>query len=243
MLDSPVRGIYFSKVFSYGNAIDLNECDFLEYLADDAETSVIMIYVEGVKNGRRFYDTLKRAASVKPVIILKGGKGEAGKRATASHTASLAGAFRTWEAMVAQAGAVAADSTEELIDLAASFRSLPRFAGKRVGVSGGAGGSSVLAADECERAGLDVVPLPAEIRDDLKARGISVWDWLGNPADTSISIGEDVGFSAGLVLELMAKSPHFDVLIASWACPAVCPGNPACPSRPFSRNSTGWRRP
>jgi acyl-CoA synthetase (NDP forming) len=224
VLDSADRGIHFSKVFSYGNAIDLNECDFLEYLAGDPDTGVIMAYVEGVKDGRRFFELLKRASAVKPVVVLKGGRGEAGTRATASHTASLAGAFRTWEAMVVQSGAVSADSAEELIDLAASFRSLPPITGRRVGVAGGAGGSSVLAADECERAGLNVIPLPPELRDELRARGISVWDWLSNPADTSI--GEDRSFSVGLVLELMAKNRSFDVLIALMGMPGRMPRQP-----------------
>jgi len=211
ILTSAQRGIYFSKVFSYGNAVDLNECDFLEYLAQDPETRLIMLYVEGVKDGRRFFKTLKQAASVKPVIVLKGGLAQAGARATASHTASLAGSQQIWKAAVAQAGAVWADSFEELIDLAASFYFLPPAGGRRVGVIGGTGGTSVLAADRCEQAGLEVIPLPAEFREELKNRGVSVWDWLSNPVD--LSIREDDSFSAGLILEMMAKDPNFDLLI------------------------------
>ncbi|MFC1921291.1 CoA-binding protein [Chloroflexota bacterium] len=221
---SPLRGIYFSKVFSYGNAIDLNESDFLGYLADDTETSVILCYIEGVKDGPRFFNTLKYAAARKPVIMLKGGRGEAGARATASHTASLSGISKTWEALIAQTGAVEADSVEELIDLAASFRFLPPIKGRRVGVAGGAGGSSVLAADSCERAGLDVVSLSSAFRQELKSSGVSVWDWLGNPAD--LSIREDDSLSVGLVLEMMAKDPDFDLLIAIMGMPGGPPGAP-----------------
>ncbi len=221
---SPLRGVYFSKVFSYGNAIDLNESDFLGYLADDPETSVILCYIEGVKDGPRFFHTLKKAAARKPVVMLKGGRGRAGTRATASHTASLSGSTRTWEALTTQTGAVVADSVEELIDLAISFRFLPPVEGRRVGVAGGAGGSSVLAADICERAGLDVVPLSDAFRQELKERGVSVWDWLGNPAD--LSIREDDSLSVGLVLEMMAKDPDFDVLIAIMGMPGGPPGAP-----------------
>jgi acyl-CoA synthetase (NDP forming) len=221
---SPLRGVYFSKVFSYGNAIDLNESDFLGYLADDPDTTVILCYIEGAKDGPRFLKTLKHATARKPVVILKGGRGQAGSRATASHTASLAGSSRTWEALVAQTGAIMADSVEELIDLAASFRFLPPVKGLRVGVAGGAGGSSVLAADGCERAGLDVVPLSDAFRQELKARGVSVWDWLGNPAD--LSIREDDSLSVGLVLEMMAKDPDFDLLIAIMGMPGGPPGPP-----------------
>jgi acyl-CoA synthetase (NDP forming) len=222
VLAAPLRGIYFSKVFSYGNAVDLNECDFLEYLAQDSDTRVIMMYIEGVRSGRRFFETLKRATALKPVVILKGGKGEAGARATSSHTASLAGASRTWDAMVAQARGVPADSVEELMDLTTVLRFSPVVKGTRVGVAGGAGGSSVLAADQCEQAGLDVIALPQGFREELKNRGVSVWDWLSNPAD--ISIREDDTFSVGMVLEMMAKDQNFDVLIAIMGMPGRAPG-------------------
>ncbi|MBN2238435.1 MAG: CoA-binding protein [Dehalococcoidales bacterium] len=223
--NAPLRGIYFSKVFSYGNAIDLNESDFLGYLADDPETSVILCYIEGAKDGPRLLKTLKYAASKKPVVLLKGGRGESGARATASHTASLSGSFRTWEALVAQTGVVLVDNVEELIDMAASFRFLPPLKGNHVGVAGGAGGSSVLGADACERAGLEVVPLSDAFRQALKDRGVSVWDWIGNPAD--LSIREDDTLSVGIMLEMMAKDPDFDCLIAIMGMP----GGPPIPGK------------
>ncbi|MHB8157413.1 MAG: CoA-binding protein, partial [Desulfocucumaceae bacterium] len=101
-----VRGVGFSKVFSYGNAADLNECDLLEYLAADEETSAIAIYIEGVRDGRRFFKALREAAAIKPVIVLKGGRTGAGTRSTFSHTASIAGSFNSWEVMFRQCNAV-----------------------------------------------------------------------------------------------------------------------------------------
>ncbi|MEE8419011.1 MAG: hypothetical protein V3S02_02745, partial [Dehalococcoidales bacterium] len=80
------------------------------------------------------------------------------------------------------------------------------------GVAGGAGGPSVLAADQCEEAGLDIVPLPAEIREELKSKDISIWDWIGNPADMSINVGGS--FNAGAMLQMMAENDNFDLLIA-----------------------------
>lgn len=232
--NSPLRGIYFSKVFSFGNAIDLNESDFLGYLADDPETSVILCYLEGAKDGPRFFKTLKYAAARKPVVLLKGGRGQSGARATSSHTASLAGSFSTWSALAAQTGAVMADSVEELIDLAATFRFLPPVTGKQVGVAGGAGGSSVLAADGCESAGLDVIPLSDTFRQSLKDQGVSVWDWIGNPAD--LSIQEDESLSVGLMLEMMAKDPDFDLLIAIMGMPGGPPPKPGLsPEEIFSQ--------
>ena len=207
-----MRGLRFSKVISYGNAIDLNESDYLDYFAQDPQTKVIMMYIEGVKDGRRFFDTLRRTTAIKPVIILKGGEGQAGARAISSHTASLASLLEVWNAAISQTGAIAAESFEEFIDLAVSFYFLSPPAGKRVGVIGGAGGASVLAADECESAGLDVIPLPQEFREQLRGQGIPEWDWLSNPVDFSI-ISDRERLSMGYLFEMMTKDPHFDLFI------------------------------
>jgi len=208
-----LRGVRFSKAISYGNALDYNESDFLDYFAQDLETKIILLYIEGIKDGKRFFNSLRHAASVKPVIVVKGGRGKAGTRAVASHTASLAGPAKIWEALVAQAGAISAQNLDELADLAVSFYFLPPIRGSRVGVIGGGGGPSVLSADECEEAGLDVISLPTESREELKSRGIAIWDWVGNPTDVSILGGS--GFSAIDMLQMMAKNRNFDLLIAN----------------------------
>jgi acyl-CoA synthetase (NDP forming) len=207
------RGIRFSKVVSYGNALDLNECDYLDYFSWDPETKIVIMYIEGLKDGRRFLKSLRRAASIKPVIIVKGGRGQSGARAIFSHTASLAGSMQIWEAAINQAGAVSAESFEELIDLAVSFYFLPPIRGPRVGVVGGGGGMSVRSADECEEAGLEVIPLPPEIREELKNMGNQIWDWIGNPTDASITGG--FGFSHIDMLQMMANNPNFDLLIGN----------------------------
>jgi len=204
------RGLRFSKAISYGNALDFNECDYLEYFAQDPETEIIMMYVEGVRDGKRFFDSLRHTTATKPVIIVKGGRGRSGTRATASHTASLAGSREVWETAVSQAGAVSAAELEELVDLATAFYYLPPIKGRRVGIAGGSGGSSVLAADQCEEAGLDVIPLPTEIRGDLKAKGSPIWDWIGNPADFSIAWDN---FDFGEMIQMMAANENFDLLI------------------------------
>jgi acyl-CoA synthetase (NDP forming) len=205
------RGIRFSKVISYGNALDLNECDYLEYFAWDPETRVVAVYVEGIRDGRRFFDTLRRVTPEKPVIVIKGGRGRAGTRSVVSHTASLAGSMSAWEALVTQTGAIPAANFDEMADLAISFCLLPSLKGSRVGVAGGGGGPSVLSADECEEAGLEVVPLPAEIRNELKDSGVEIWDWIGNPVDVSIIGGFGVGDLD--MLRMMALNENFDLLI------------------------------
>jgi acetyltransferase len=206
-----MRGIRFSKAISYGNALDFNEGDYLEYFAQDPETDIIMMYIEGVRDGRMFLDILKRTTLHKPVIIIKGGKGHSGARATNSHTGSLAGSMRVWQAMVNQAGGVSATDLEELIDLCVAFRFLPPIKGRNVGVAGGGGGSSVLAADECEAAGLNVIPLPDAIRQELKDKGIQIWDWIGNPVDMSIRMNRNWPVSE--ILKLMMNNEEFDLLV------------------------------
>lgn len=208
---SAIRGIRFSKAISYGNALDFNECDYLEYFTEDPQTKIIMMYVEGVRDGRRFLSSLKRAAEKKPVLILKGGRGNAGARATASHTASMAGSRQLWQAMIDQTGAVTATEIEDLVDIAVAFYFLPQFTGRRVGVTGGSGGSSVMAADLCEEAGLDVTALPDDIREELKNQGSPIWDWIGNPADFSITMGDRS--DSFRITQMMAKHPDFDFLI------------------------------
>ena len=212
VMTGAMKGLRFSKVISYGNAIDLNESDYLDYFAQDPQTKVVLMYIEGVKDGRRFFDTLHRTTAIKPVIILKGGWGQAGARAIGSHTASLASTLEVWNAALKQTAAILADTLEELIDLAVSFYFLRPPEGKRVGVLGGAGGGSVLAAGECERAGLEVIQLPPEFREQLKKQGFSEWDWLGNPIDFSI-ISEHQRLNMGNIFDLMNTDPHFDLLI------------------------------
>jgi len=166
--EAGTKGIYFSKVISYGNACDLNEADFLQYLTHDPETKVIAVYIEGVKNGAHFIDALKQATKAKPVIVYKGGTTESGTRAVASHTGAIAGSNRVWDSLLKQAGAIQVDSMEELLDILSLFRYMPPPKGRATAIIGIGGGNSVQAADACSNAGLTVPLLPPEIRSRLK---------------------------------------------------------------------------
>jgi acyl-CoA synthetase (NDP forming) len=207
------RGLRFSKAVSYGNGIDLNESDFLEYFAADDETAVVGAYVEGVRDGRRFLAALKRAAAAKPVVVLKGGRTDAGGRAAASHTAALAGRRDVWDAAVAQAGAVPVDTAEELIDMLLAFAYMRPGAGRRLGMVGAGGGRSVLTADQCEELGLSVPPLPADVEKRIAEKAPDLAGWLTNPVDQSILAGSGVGGTS--VLEWMDESPGIDLLLAN----------------------------
>lgn len=207
------RGLRFSKVISYGNALDLNEADFLEHFAEDPDTDVIAAYIEGLRDGRRFFEALRGAAARKPVVVLKGGRTAAGHAAAASHTAALASQQAVWQTAVKQAGAIEVSSLNDLIDMLVAFRNAGPAGGRRVGVLGGAGGGTVEAADLCHEAGLDVAPLPQDIREAVREKVPHAWDWVGNPVDGSI-LGWGA-FSAQDVVELMAASPAYDAIIAS----------------------------
>ncbi|WP_457751941.1 acetate--CoA ligase family protein [Thermococcus sp.] len=162
------EGIGFSAFVSYGNASDLNESDFLEYFADDSNTKVIALYIEGVKNGRRFLSALRYASEKKPVIILKAGKSASGAKAAASHTGSLAGSYEIYCAAFKQAGAIEVEEMEELFDAAKAFEMYPR-AGKRVAVITNSGGPGVLATDKLERLGIEIAKLSDETVEELRS--------------------------------------------------------------------------
>jgi acetyl coenzyme A synthetase (ADP forming)-like protein len=162
------EGIGFSAFVSYGNAADLNESDFLEYFADDGNTKVIALYIEGVKDGRRFLKALRYASSKKPVIVLKAGKSASGAKAAASHTGSLAGSYEIYRAAFRQAGAIEVEEMEELFDAAKAFEMYWK-AGKRVAVVTNSGGPGVLATDKLERLGLEIVRLDEKTVEELRS--------------------------------------------------------------------------
>ncbi len=180
-----LRGVRFSKVISYGNACDLNESDFLEYLAADTETRIVALYVEGVKDGRKFRRVLQEAAREKIVVLLKGGITEGGARAAASHTGSLSGNEKIWDSLCKQFRVIQVHSLEEMADTLVTlvFMSLPK--GRRVALIGAGGGASVLITDEFEKRGLKVVPLPEEMVQRIRKFTPIAGNILRNPIDYS----------------------------------------------------------
>jgi len=182
------RGIYFSKLVSYGNASDLNEADFLEYFAHDKDTEIIAAYIEGIKQPQRFLKVLREATKAKPVIILKGGKTEAGTGAVVSHTGALAGSKEIWDTLCRQRGVIQVRNLEEMADTILVFSYLKPPRGRRVGIIGIGGGASVQAADDCENARLIVPAFPQEIRQELRKFTPSAGIGLRNPIDTAADV-------------------------------------------------------
>jgi acyl-CoA synthetase (NDP forming) len=165
--DGASRGVFFSKVISMGNGADLNESDFLEYLAQDEETKIITAYIEGTRQGPRFFKALKAAAGKKPSIILKVGTSESGAEAAVSHTTAMAGSDQVWEGVLKQTGAIRAGSIEEMMDIAHTFQHMPAPRGNRIVIVGIGGGASVLLADEFSHAGLTLPKLSVDLRQRL----------------------------------------------------------------------------
>jgi acyl-CoA synthetase (NDP forming) len=179
------RGIRFSKAISYGNGADLRAHDFLDYAAQDEESEVVAAYIEGVQDGRAFFDALKRCAKIKPVVILKGGRTRSGSQAAHSHTGSLAGSIEIFDAACRQAGAVRAETMEELHDLVvAATTSARQVSGRGVALFGGGGGGfAVLAADAIDREGLTVPMMPKAAVDRMREYIPVAGSSVNNPID------------------------------------------------------------
>jgi acetyltransferase len=206
-----LQGLRFSKAVSYGNAMDIDESDLLDYLAADASTKIIAMYLEGIKDGKKFMLSLKAAAARKPVIVIKGGKGIAGTRAVSSHTAAMAGEQNLWHTALKQCGAIEVSSIEAMIDLLMLFERITPLKGRRVGVMGGGGGKGVISADIAETAGLILPPLTEDIRNQLREIVPDLWDWLGNPID--FSIWGDSAFKSSVIPGIFINSPAYDFII------------------------------
>ena len=183
------RGLRFSKIISFGNASDLNEADFLEYLIDDSQTLIIAMYLEGVKSGRRLFDLFRRLDGRKPLILFKAGRTVAGARAVVSHTASISGEEALWASVCRQYGIVRVHSIWEMADVLLAFQCLQPSGGRKVVVMGGGGGGSVAAADVCELEGFEVPPLPPEMREEIRSLAPEVWSLISNPMDGSVMGG------------------------------------------------------
>ncbi|MDY6844122.1 MAG: CoA-binding protein [Thermodesulfobacteriota bacterium] len=217
-------GIDLSKGVSYGNACDINESDLLEYFASDVDTKIIVAYLEGPKDGKRFVRALKDVTMKKPVIIWKAGLTHAGARAVSSHTGSLAGEEVIWDTIFTQTGATRVKNLEELLDTTLAFLHLPPSTGRQLAVIGGGGGISVAAADACEQAGLEIHPLPSTLQEQLKAFIPPVGTSIRNPIDVGSPMPPlEVAQKA---LEIAASDQKVQTLIATQALHTFLSGNP-----------------
>ncbi len=216
-------GVGFSKVVSYGNACDLNGTDFIEYFGEDPETKIIIMYVEGVKDGKRFVEVTAKVSKTKPVIILRGGTTQGGSKAAASHTGSLCGSNDIWNAVFKQTGAIEASSVEELLATASAFTHIPKLNGKNVGMVGIGGGAGVMAVDECEKSGLSLPTFSPETIDKLGEIVPPIGTSIKNPIDLS-SYAQFNPPLFGKAVEIVSKDSIIDGLILLYHNMSYIPG-------------------
>jgi acyl-CoA synthetase (NDP forming) len=196
------RDIGLDKSISVGNEAMVSAFDVLDYLRDDPNTDCVMLYLEGIDDGRHFLEAAKRTTAKKPVVVLRGGLTEAGGKAAASHTGALAGSAAVFRAAARQSGVVICGTTQDLVDLGACLAQLPLSSGGRVAVITNGGGPGVLGADEVALSGLELAELTPELIAALDEVLPPFWS-RRNPLDLVAAGFGDNGFKA---LELVARS-------------------------------------
>ncbi len=205
-------GLAFSYVISTGNEADLGMADFLDYMIEDEHTSAVMLFCEAVRNGPKFVAALEKARRLgKPVIAIKVGRSAAGTRATASHTASLSGAYTAYRAVFERYGVIEAEDPDEAVAIAGVMLSCPLPKGRRVGIVTVSGGGGAWTSDTMTAHGLTVPELsPAEqarLRPLMPSYGAS-----GNPVDVTAQ-GTNTGPAMMTAMEHLAESDEIDMLL------------------------------
>ncbi len=229
------RGLSFSGLVTMGNCADLGPAELIEYYLAELQTRVIGLYLEDVPDGRRFFDTLRRAGGAKPVVLLKGGRTVAGQRASASHTGALAQDDRLWLAFARQTGAALVETLDEFIDALLLFQTTqPRTAAstRRIVLFGNGGGTSVLATDAFSRSGFEVPRLGEITLGRLKALNLPPGSSVQNPVDTPAgTLRQQDGMIGRAILDTFATDPEIDAIvmhlnmtvILSYANPRILP--------------------
>ena len=205
------RGVVCSTLISFGNGIVLEAADYLDYLAADARTRVIGMYIEGTRDGRRFVRSLRAAAARKPVVVWKGGQTRAGSTAARSHTAALATDQAVWEAIVRQAGALSVQSLDEMVDVVHALQRTKPGRGRRVALMAMTGGQSVALADAFAREGWEVPRFAESTYAQLGEFFNVIGGSYQNPLDMAGTIMPDRA-ALDRLLDLMADDPNVDAV-------------------------------
>jgi acetyl coenzyme A synthetase (ADP forming)-like protein len=201
--------IGFSRFYSIGNKADLNEIDFLRAWSRDPETGVIAAYLEGISDGAEFMKVAREVTRRKPVVCIKSGTTSAGSRAVSSHTGTLAGSERAYDAAFKQTGIVRAASVQELFDYAKAFARQPLPESSDVAVVTNAGGPGIMASDAIERAGMKLASLTPAIQQELRA-ALPVAASVINPIDV---LGDSPAGRYALAIEAALRDPKVGVVL------------------------------
>jgi acyl-CoA synthetase (NDP forming) len=204
-----LQGVGIRGFSGSGNEAMITIEDYLDTFYVDPLTKTIMLYIESVKNGRRFYESAKKVSREKPIVLLKGGQTKAGGKAASSHTGALSSDYRVFNAVCKQAGIVKVEKPMELLDLSAAFSSIPLPKGKRVAIMTLGGGWGVVTADLCEAHGLEVPELNKEIIEIVDKILPPYWS-RSNPIDL---VGENDLSIPVTVMEALMKWDGCDAVI------------------------------
>ncbi|MCX6004193.1 MAG: CoA-binding protein [Chloroflexi bacterium] len=222
-----------SKLLDLGNKMDVTEVDALEYLSADPQTEAICIHLEAIKgDGRKFFKLLKETTRTKPVVVLKGGRTEAGAKAAMSHTGSLVrGSDAVFDAAIRQAGAIRTETLDEFLYLAKAFSYLPPLPGNRIAIATFPGGEAVLTTDLCLQNGFELAKLGSASYEKLKS-SFPPWNITLNPYDFGIIYTfHGVNNNHELFIETMLEDQNVDC-IALQLPPLIFPLDPPkfCPA-------------
>jgi len=212
-------GLKPSKGVSCGSDCDLTCVDFLEYLGHDAGTKIIAAYLEGIRDGGKLLRVARKISPWKPIIVLKGGNTDAGRRASASHTGTLAVPTAIWKALCSQAGIISVDSFEQMMDTLIALHHLPRPKGRRVGIITTPGGLAVTSTDACNELGLEIPQLAAKTQKELAAIAESVGTSVSNPVDLGLIAALAPDNYIKNAIRIVAKDPNIDMILAAFTGP------------------------
>jgi acetyltransferase len=206
-------GIEVTRSISMGNVLVINEADYLEYLIDDDDTKVIVMYVEGAKDGRRLFELLRSVRGKKPVVLWRGGRARAGGRAIHSHTASLASSGDVWAGLYRQTGIIPAGSADEVVDTVAALVNMTPSSKRNLALIAMTGGQSVAISDQFERAGFEVPRLSQQSYDRLAEFFNVIGGSYQNPFDAAGTVrGGEENFKK--LLDILEDEPAIDGGIA-----------------------------
>ncbi len=203
------EGVGISKFISYGNQTDVKENELLEYLDKDRRTRVIVAYIEGVSDGRKFMEVAGRVVKNTPMVVFKAGKTKMGSRAASSHTGSLAGSYRIYESAFRQAGVLEAGSVDEMFDFAKVLEFLKPSRGDRIAVVTNGGGFGVIMSDSVIKNGLRLAGFSKESKKRLK-NVLPAYANTHNPLDL---IGDADKDRYDKALDILIKDPGVDGII------------------------------
>jgi acetate---CoA ligase (ADP-forming) len=200
------EGFGFAKFVSYGNATNLDETDYLEFLGKDPQTKVICMYIEGIQDGRKFLRVAKKIK--KPIIVIKGGQSDRGSKATLSHTGSLAGSWEVYQGAFRQAGVILAETVEQMFQIAKLFERLPFPNGQRAQIITNGGGYGIITTDAIEKVGIQMAKMQKQSHDFL-VHHVPKIVTISNPMDL---VGDATNERYDLALKISNSDKNTDLI-------------------------------